>query len=175
MDIIIQLYGWQLPKEFRTTDEFGDLPDIFGARIDPLTKNPLHVKEYEDPGTEIMKFAQEFEAEDKPIEGNEEEFLDRVQSYQYKTGKAQFEPQRKTQSQDLAVRKALADIIEKHKKDPRFADLYTPLEGEEGGLPPLEHAGGHGMRPQEYARYLINLFPDEYADLYKKHLDALLS
>jgi hypothetical protein len=154
--IVIQLYGWQLPAAFRTTDKG-------------------HAEEFEGPGTDIMKLAQEFESEDKQIEGNEEEFLDRLQKYQWKTGKAQLEPQKQAQSQVMAKKKALADVIEKHKKDPRFADLFTPAEGEEGGLPPLAHAGGHGMRVEEYAEYLIKIFKDEYEDLYKKHLDVLLS
>jgi hypothetical protein len=155
-DIVIQLYGWQLPASFRTTSKG-------------------HVENYEGPGTDIMKLAQEFESEDKQIEGNEEEFIERLQGYQWKTGKAQMEPLKQARSHEMAVRKALDDVIEKHKKDPRFADLFTPLEGEEGGLPPLAHAGGHDMSEREYAGYIMKIFKDEYEDLYKKHLNALLS
>ena len=144
--IIIQLYGWQLPSSFRTTAK--------GA-----------VEEYEGPGTDIMKIAQEFELEDKSIEGNEEEFLERLQNYQLKTGKAQVEPQRQIQSRALAKKMTLRDIIEKHKKDPRFSEE----------LPPLAHAGAYGMKVEEYAKYLMTIFKDEYEKLYKKYLDALLS
>ena len=138
-DIIRQLYGWQLPR-FR---EEG----------------------LEGPGTDTIKIAQQFEKERKSIDGNEEEFLDRLQKYQLRTGKAEFEPSREIQSRSLAKEKALTAIIEKHKNDPRFAEE----------LPPLAHAGAYGMKLDEYAAYLQQIFKDEYEDLYKKHLDALLS
>lgn len=141
--IIIQLYGWQLPAALRTTDKG-------------------HVENYDEPGTDVMKLAQEFESEDKPIEGNEEEFMERLEGYQYKTGKAQFEPQRKSQSQVLAKEKALYDVIELAKKDP----------GQES-LPPLEHMTGKNR--EKYESQLMTAYKDEFEDLYKKYLDTYLS
>ncbi len=138
-EIIRSLYGWQHPR----------------WREDGI----------QTPATDTIKIAQQFEKERKSIDGNEEEFMDRLQKYQLRTGKAEFEPERLPTARYLAKKKALTDIIEKHKNDPRFAEE----------LPPLAHAGAYGMKLDEYAAYLQQIFKDEYEDLYKKHLGALLS
>ena len=162
LDIIIQLYGWQLPKEFRTKGEFGDLPAVFGARFDSKGA-PLFVQNIEHPGTDVMKLAQEFEAESKPIEGNEEEFIERLQGYQHKTGKAQMEPLKQAQAQAMAKENALGDIIDLAAlRDPRYDNL-----------PPVQHFTG--QEREKYERQLMKVFKDDYEDLYKKYLDAYLS
>lgn len=162
LDIIIQLYGWQLPKEFRTKDEFGYLPAVFGTRFDSKGR-PLFVQNVEHPGTDVMKLAQEFEAAGKPIEGNEEEFLKILQGYQYKTGKAQMEPLKQAQSQAMAKEKALGDII----------DLAALRDARYDNLPPVQHFTGENR--EKYERQLMKVFKDDYEDLYKKYLDTYLS
>ena len=143
-EIIIQLYGWQLPALFRATPQG-------------------HVEDYEGPGTDIMKIAQEFESKGKPIEGNEDEFMEMLQSYQYKTGKAQMEPLKQEQAKAAATKNALNDVIELARKEP----------GQES-LPPLEHMT-YPEGQKKYAAQLMAVYKNQYEDLYKKYLDAYLA
>ena len=88
-DIVLQLYGWGLPGHSR--------------RID-------------GPGAAFIKIAQEFEAEDKEIEGNEREFFHRVENLVHTTGKAEFQknithrkPARNVKASPRLTQKALAN------------------------------------------------------------------
>ena len=88
-DIVLQLYGWGLPGHSR--------------RID-------------GPGDVFIKIAQEFEAEDKEIEGNEQEFLHRVEALVHTTGKEEFQkniahrkPARNVKASSRLTQKALAN------------------------------------------------------------------
>jgi hypothetical protein len=62
-NIVLQLYGWGLPGYSRGMD---------------------------GPGTTSVKIAQEFEAEGKEIEGNEEEFRARVEKFENESGVIEF-------------------------------------------------------------------------------------
>tara|TARA_R100000008_G_scaffold75351_2_gene54546 strand:+ start:184 stop:1005 length:822 start_codon:yes stop_codon:yes gene_type:complete len=120
---------------------------------------------YENPGRWAVMVAQQFEKEGKDLIDNAEEFNDRIEKLEISTGKKEFEPSRQSQARHMANEKALGDIIKTHKSDPRFAEE----------LPPLAHAGAHGMSRKEYGGYLRRIFKDEYRDLYQKYLSAYLS
>jgi len=117
-DIILQLYGWQLPGHRRYHDE---------------------------PGTDAIKIAQEFEKEGKDIDGHEDEFIERLQDYQYKTGKTEFEKVRMTpaeEAEDWAIKK-----------------LTTQKK-----MPPRDT-----VRPElipKYIEYVKSKHPEEYKELY---------
>jgi len=117
-DIILQLYGWQLPRYRRTHDE---------------------------PGTDAIKIAQEFEKEGKDIDGHEDEFIERLQDYQYKTGKTEFEKVRMTpaeEAEDWAIKK----LTTQKKMPPRGT-----------------------VRPElipKYVEYVKSKHPEEYKELY---------
>ena len=117
-EIILQLYGWQLPG---------------------------HRRYYDGPGTDAIKIAQEFEAEGKQIDGHEDEFIERLQSYQYKSGKAEFEKIRMTpeqEAEDWAIKK-----------------LTT-----QKNLPPRDTVRAE-LIPQ-YIEYVKSKHPEEYKELY---------
>ena len=117
-DIILQLYGWQLPRYKRLHD---------------------------GPGTDTIKIAQEFEKEGKDIDGNEEEFIERLHDYQYKTGKAEFEKSRDTPEQE-AQRWAIDKLV-----------------GQKNLAPP------DTVRPHlisQYIEYVKSKYPTEYKELY---------
>jgi len=117
-DIILQLYGWQLPRYKRLHDE---------------------------PGTDTIKIAQEFEKEGKDIDGNEDEFIERLQDYQYKSGKAEFEKIRDTPEQE-AERWAIDKLVSKKNLAP--PDTVRP----------------HLI--SQYIEYVKSKHPEDYKELY---------
>ena len=117
-DIILQLYGWQLPG---------------------------HRRYYDEPGTDAIKIAQEFEKEGKDIDGHEDEFIERLQTYQFKTGKAEFEKTRMTpaeEAEDWAIKK-----LTTQKKLPGRDSVRAEL------IP-------------KYVEYIKSKHPEEYKELY---------
>tara|TARA_Y100000310_G_scaffold206005_1_gene206355 strand:+ start:6318 stop:7061 length:744 start_codon:yes stop_codon:yes gene_type:complete len=82
-DIITQLYGWQLPG---------------------------YKSRYDSPGTDVIHMARQFEKEDKQIDGNEEEFLDRLQKYQYSVGKSEFDQIKQSHRLDDARKYAASEL-----------------------------------------------------------------
>jgi hypothetical protein len=117
-DIILQLYGWQLPRYRRTHSE---------------------------PGTDVIKIAQEFEKEGKNIDGREDEFIERLQAYQYKTGKTEFEKVRmppEQEAEDWAIKK-----------------LTT-----QKNLPPRDTVRAELI--PKYIEYVKSKHPEEYKQLY---------
>ena len=117
-DIILQLYGWQLPGYKRT---------------------------HEAPGTDIIKIAQEFEKEGKDIDGNEDEFIERLQNYQYKAGKAQFEKSRQTPAEE-AERWAIKKLTTQKN--------LAPPDTVRADLIP------------KYIEYVKSKHPEDYKELY---------
>ena len=91
-NIVLQLYGWGLPGYSRGMD---------------------------GPGTTSVKIAQEFEAEGKEIEGNEEEFRARVEKFENESGVIEFQkniahrekkgPARNVKAVSRLTQKALAN------------------------------------------------------------------
>lgn len=92
-EIVTQLYGWGLP-------EYKD--------------------KFEAPGTATIAMAQEFEKENKNIDGNEDEFLDRLEAQQYQKGKEMFAQaqaeapylqSRNVKASPRHIQKAIADLV----------------------------------------------------------------
>jgi len=65
-----------------------DLEDIVTQLAGWLLPNYKH--RYDEPGQATVDMAQEFEKENKSIEGNEDEFLDRLQDREFKKAKEMF-------------------------------------------------------------------------------------
>lgn len=117
-DIILQLYGWQLPRYRRTHNE---------------------------PGTDVIKIAQEFEQEGKNIDGHEDEFIERLQAYQFKTGKAEFEKSRETPAQE-AERWAIKKLTTQKNMPPPDTVRVSLIP--------------------KYIEYVKSKHPEEYQELY---------
>ena len=98
--IILQLYGWGLPGYSRYQD---------------------------DPGTTAIKIAQEFESEGKEIEGNEEEFRNRIERAENEAAKIEFDkniahrqPARGVKASPSHIQQALAKWVQQaQEQDPR--------------------------------------------------------
>jgi len=117
-DIVKQLYGWQLP-EYR--------------------------RHFDAPGTDIVKIAQEFEKEEKSIIDNEEEFMERLQAYQFKSGKEEFEKIRITPEEE-AEQWAIQKLVSQ-------SNLPTPDSVRRDLIP-------------QYIEYVKSKHGDEYQKLY---------
>ena len=95
-NIVLQLYGWGLPGYSRGMD---------------------------GPGITSVKIAQEFEAEGKEIEGNEQEFRDRVEKFENERDEVEFQknvahrekvgPTRNVKASSRLTQKALANWAQK--------------------------------------------------------------
>jgi len=104
-NIVLQLYGWGLPGYSRGMD---------------------------GPGTASVKIAQEFEAEGKEIEGNEQEFRERVEKFENERDEVEFQknvahrekvgPTRNVKASSRLTQKALANWAQRQlSKDPAGA------------------------------------------------------
>jgi len=121
-NIVLQLYGWGLPGYSRNMD---------------------------GPGTTSVKIAQEFEAEGKEIEGNEEEFRARVEKFENERDEIEFQkniahrekkgPARNVKASPRGAQAALAKWAQKMLA----ADAASPggpktVEMTEGAVAPKE-------------------------------------
>ena len=96
-DIVVQLYGWQLPDYKRSFDA---------------------------PGTDTIRIAQQFEKEGKGIEGNEIEFMKRLSTDQFTRGKAEFDKAPNAQATAIAKLYALKKIVQDNDLTP--LDAVSP-------------------------------------------------
>lgn len=134
-DIVLQLYGWALPQ----------------AR-----------NAFLKPGTDIVLMAQQFEKENKPIIGNEAQFVTRTNDYIDSRAGAEGQRNKIINAPGNARRYAARDVLKVAKANPDTPDL-----------PPLEWFTGEQRK--KYEDQLIAVYPDKYKDLYKKYLQSFLS
>ena len=122
-EIIVQLYGWQLP----------------GYR-----------QNYDEPGTDTIRLAQDFEKEGKKIDGNEDEFLQRLHNYIYKKGKEAFDKTPNTQKSSKAHFDAIRHLVKDHGE--AHPDTIVPAH------------------VRAYERRLMKKYPESYKWLYQGYL-----
>jgi len=123
-NIVLQLYGWGLPGYSRGMDY---------------------------PGTTSVKIAQEFEAEGKEIEGNEEEFRERVEKFENERDEIEFQkniahrakkgPARNVKASSKEIARLLAKWAQKGSLDGGGAPTLE-LEEQQDPVVPEEEAAG---------------------------------
>jgi hypothetical protein len=126
-DIVVQLYGWQLPD---------------------------YKRNYDEPGADTIRIAQQFEKEGKKIEGNETEFMKRLSSDQYTRGKAEFDKTPNAQPEAIAQDYALKRLVK--EKDLTPLDAVTPA------------------KVKQYQYFLMKKYADEYERLFQGYLKTAL-